>query len=258
MTRLKLAKQAARAGGKAILSVSPTAKIIDKQGRGNFVTAGDLASEKAIVSLIKTSFPDDLILSEETESKMSDQDILSAEHLWVIDPIDGTHNYRYGRNYSAISVGYVEHGKSVMGAVYNPFRNELFFAQKGKGAYLNDQPIRVSDVSDIFGATVATNGAYDPKDARYNLQLFLKIKPTPWVLIRASAVLELCEVACGRVDLYFHTDHSPWDNAAAFVIVKEAGGVITDLKGNSVNFISPHIVVGNKNLVKQFIKRIDL
>jgi myo-inositol-1(or 4)-monophosphatase len=170
--RSELAKEAARAGGAALLSVLPDTGIVAKAGRGNFVTAGDLASEKAIMDLIKKYFPHDQILSEETESTIPD--LLKAPNLWVIDPIDGTNNFRNGRNYSAVSVGYVEKGVSKIGAVFDPFRNELFFAEAGKGATLNEKPLRVGALDDLTKGTVTADNSYDPAGTRSNMELFLK------------------------------------------------------------------------------------
>jgi myo-inositol-1(or 4)-monophosphatase len=249
--RAELAKQAARAGGKALLSVVPDAGIVAKEGRGNFVTAGDLASEKAILDLIKKYFPGDQILSEETESAIPD--LLQASNLWVIDPIDGTNNFRNGRNYSAVSVGYVEKGVSKIGAVFDPFRNELFFAESGKGATVNETPLQVSTLDDLTKGTVTADNSYDPAGTRFNMELFLKIKPSPWLLVKGSAVLGICDVAAKRTDLYFQTCLKPWDNAAAMIIAKESGAILRDLTGNEPNFLSPEMVVGNEYVVNQFL-----
>jgi len=254
VTRKDVAKMAALAGGQAALATIPTDGVVIKEGRGNFVTKGDLASEKAIISLIRKHFPSDEILSEETESQL--KDLLTVEHLWVIDPIDGTNNYRNGRNYSAVSVAYVESGQIVDAAAYDPFRKELFTAHRGGGAFLNGRAIKIGEQKDIHKAVVATDNSYDPDGTRHNLQIVLAIDPTPWVLVKGSAVLTICEVACGRTDLYFHTALKPWDNAAAMLIAEEAGAIVTDLKGNKIAFTSPEIVVGNPELVKEFARSV--
>lgn len=254
MERLRLIQDAARAAGEAIRKATPTEGVIEKEGRANLVTAADLASEKVIVDIIRTNFPDDDILSEETDSHIKNP--LAVDRLWIIDPIDGTSNFRFQRNYCAVSVGFVEAGVIQMGATYNPFNDELFFAEKGKGATLNGRGIRVSDLSDLSKATVATDNSYDPDGTKRNIELLLKIKPTPWAIIKGSAVLTMSETAAGRFDLYFHTVLKPWDNVAAFLIAEEAGAKIRDIEGKEVNFMSKSAVVGNEKLVAQFLQAI--
>jgi myo-inositol-1(or 4)-monophosphatase len=243
-----------RAAGKTVKSAVPSDGILEKDGRANFVTAADLASEKIIMDSIRKYFPNDTILSEETESSIAN--LLDEDHLWVIDPIDGTNNFRYERNYSAVSVGYVERGIVQAGAVYNPFRDELFHAERGKGAYINDKRIMTGDLSDLSKAVVSTDNSYDPQGTRHVVELFLKINPSPWLLVRGSAVLAMCDVAAGRIDLYFHIASKPWDNAAAFLIAEEAGVAIHNIKGNVTNFLSESVVMGNASLVKQFFNYI--
>ena len=252
--RSEIIQQAARAAGEAIRKAVPTEGVIEKEGRANLVTAADLASEKAIVDIIRSNFPSDSILSEETASDIKDP--LTVAKLWVIDPIDGTSNFRYQRNYCAVSIGYIEDGVMQIGATYNPFADELFFAEKGKGAFLNGSRIAVSDLSDLTKATVATDNSYDPEGTKRNIELLLMIKPTPWALIKGSAVLTMSETAAGRFDLYFHSVLKPWDNAAAFLIAEEAGAKIKDLNGNEVNFMTNNAVVGNERLVEQFLQAI--
>ncbi len=249
--RTELAKQAAKAGGAALLSVLPNEGIIAKEGRGNFVTAGDMASEKVIIDLIQKYFPEDQILSEETASDITN--FLEVPRLWVIDPIDGTNNFRHDRNYSAVSVGYVEKGVSKIGAVYDPFRDELFVAEKGKGATVKEKPLNVSDLTDLTKGTVTADNSYDPNGTRSNMKLFLKIDPSPWLLVKGSAVLGMCDVAARRTDLYFQTCLKPWDNAAAMLIAEEAGATLSNLKGEKPNFLSPDMIVGNQQLVNQFL-----
>ena len=136
-------KQAVLDAGRAVLKAKPTEGIVVKEGRSNFVTGADLESERILKEAIQTNFPGHSILSEETESDL--QNILAIDSLWVIDPIDGTNNFRYERDYSGISVGYVKKGQVQMGMIFNPFRNELFHAVKGKGAFVNDKKIYVGD-----------------------------------------------------------------------------------------------------------------
>ncbi len=251
---IKAIKQGVLQAGQAVRKAVPSEGIVSKEGRLNFVTAADLESERILKEVITKNFPDHQILSEETESHI--EDVLAVEHLWVIDPIDGTSNFRYERGYSGISVGLVEKGEPVLGFIYDPFRDELFFAEKGKGAFLNGHPMHVGDKTELAKATVMTDNSYDSNGTKSNLEMLLKINPTPWVLIRGSAVLAFCDIACGRADVYAHQYLKPWDNAAGFVIAKEAGAVIKGLEGEDVDFTVSSLVVGNETLVEQFLEQI--
>lgn len=250
--RFEVLVQAASDAGKAILKIRPSEGVITKEGRANIVTAADLASEKVLMDAIHIHFPDDKILSEETVSDVTGP--TTSEHLWVIDPIDGTNNFRYGRNYSAISIGYIEKGVIRLAAVYDPFNGELFTARRDKGAFLNEKRIQIGSQDDLRQATVATDNSYYHEGTRHNLELVLKIPETPWCMLRGSAVLTMCDVAAGRIDLYFHTSLKPWDNAAAFLIAGEAGAEILSLQGDRPDFLSDNVVMGNKKLVNQFLQ----
>lgn len=252
--RIDLAKEAAKIAGDIIKSSHPQKGSTAKEGRLNFVTAADLACEKTIIELIEKNYPQDTILSEETHATLANP--LSVPHLWVIDPIDGTNNFRRQRDYSAVSIGYVEKGEMVAGVIYNPFRDELFTAEKRQGAFLNDKSIHVANETDLKKTEIATDNWYDPKGTRQNLELILKLEEIPFMFMKGSGVLALAEIACGRTDLYIHNFLKPWDNAAGFLLVREAGGVVKDLKGNDVSFMSPQAVAGNTTLVEQFIREV--
>jgi len=244
-------KTAALKAGAAVLEFNPTDGLVHKEGRGNPVTAADLASEKIIMELIREQFPDDQIMAEETASEISEP--LHAEHLWVIDPIDGTNNFSRHRNYSAVSIGYIAKGALQGAAVFNPFTNELFTAVQGKGAFLNGRQIQVSQLDDLAAGTIATDNSSFPEGTQRNLDLLLNMPSMPWVMMRGSAVLAMCDVAANRMDLYFHTFLKPWDNAAAFLIAEEAGAHLVDFNGQPVNFLSDTAIVGSHRLVDQFL-----
>jgi myo-inositol-1(or 4)-monophosphatase len=253
LTRQQLCKQIAREAGKIILSYSEELEVYSKdEGRGNFATNADLKSEELIISQIKEYFPDDLILSEESYSEIAKP--LEATNMWVIDPIDGTNNFKAQRDYSAVSIGFVNKGKVQFGAIYNPYKEQLYSAERDCGAFVNDKPISVSAKEDLTKCEIATDSYYTPEAAMRNLQIGMKIQPFPIMWVRGSAVTAMTEVASGRTDLYFHTKLKPWDNAAAFILLEEAGAIIKDHSGNDVNFMTQELVVGNTTLVKQFIE----
>src|SRR5262245_17549037 len=135
--RVDFVKTLALAGGEAIRGMLPTEQVREKAGRGNFVTAADEASEGAILRLIAEAFPGDAVLTEESRPRAGE--LSAVQHLWVIDPLDGTNNFRFGRPYIAVSVGLVEGGELRAGAVHDPFRDELFFAARGAGAFRNGE-----------------------------------------------------------------------------------------------------------------------
>lgn len=250
--RRDLIKEAAITAGTFIKTAAPTEGMTLKEGRGNFVTAADLASEKIVIDAIKKYFPKDKILSEETDSVI--KDILAVDHLWIIDPIDGTNNFAHQRNYSCVSIGYAENGVSKLGAVYNPFTEEFYFAEAGKGAFLNDTALQIGTETDISKAYVCTDNSYDPARTKLHIELLLAIEPTPFVLIKGSAAITMCEVAAGKMDLYFHTCIHPWDNAAGLLVIQEAGGIAKNFKNQRITFDSPDIIVGNEVLVNNFIE----
>ncbi len=255
--RVEVIIQAALAAGKEILKFDPnTVETEVKSTAGDLVTAADLASEKIITQTIKAGFPDDVVISEETKEG---QELLVPDKLgqltgWVIDPIDGTNNFKKGMAYSGISIGYIENGQSTIGAVYDPYRKELYIAEKGKGATRNGQPIHVSDKT-VFdaGTRVCTSNSYEG-GTQANIDRFTKLGHV-WVDVLGSAVLIMTDVACGRLDLYHHNGLKPWDNAAAFLIAKEAGAKTTNLQGQPTTWLTSEVIMGNPRLVDEFVAR---
>lgn len=245
----QLIESLVRNGGRAI--DCRASDIEEKEGRGNYVTGADKLSEKIILDLLAKACPGDVIMSEESDIDIEDP--LEVERLWVIDPLDGTNNYVNQRSYSAVSVGYVESGVIMLGAVYDPFRDELFTARRGEGAYLNGKVISVSDVDSLAKGTIATDNSYYAEGTKRNLEMILKLPSTPWTQMRGCAVLAMCDVAAGKSDLYFHTFLKPWDNAASFLIAEEAGAKISNIVGERVNFLSEEVVMGNPELADEFI-----
>lgn len=217
-------------------------KISKKEGVNNLVTEADHASEKVIMDVIKSSFPEHFILSEECGEIKMDSNI-----KWIIDPIDGTVNFAHGIPVCCVSIGIEQDGQMVMGAVYNPFMNEFFFAEKGKGATLNDQTITVSDNETVMNSCLVTGFPYTYLDMPNGpLQVFEKfIRAGVPVRRLGSAALDLCWVAAGRFDGFYEHKLQAWDSAAGVVIVEEAGGRVTDFEGKPYSVYQPHIVATN-------------
>lgn len=185
------------------------------------VTDADLAAEKLIKKALKASFAEDAILAEETSQSLPEDQLLGP--LWVVDPIDGTVNYAHGHSMVAVSIAWYQEGEAQVGVVYNPFLNECFSAIRDQGAWLNDSPIRVSEKAELSRALVATGFPYR-QEGREDLiqQLGRVLDGCADIRRLGSAALDICWVACGRMDAYYESV-SPWDSAAAQLIAREAG-----------------------------------
>lgn len=227
--------KATQAGGKILQEYFNGSFQIDSKSTVNdLVTEADKQAETAIFSAIRETFPDHYILSEEAG------EISTASNTkWIIDPLDGTVNFAHGIPLCCVSIGVEVDGKMAMGAVYNPFMNEFFFAEKGKGATLNDKPIRVSAKNDLAKACLVTGFPYTWEDEENDpITVFGRFVREGLPLRRlGSAAIDLCWVACGRFDGFYEHKLNAWDSAAGFIIVEEAGGKVTDFSGK---YFSPH------------------
>ena len=216
--------------------------IAHKEGVNNLVTEADFASDKAIRSVIKKAFPDHGIVSEESREKVSDSD-----YKWIIDPIDGTVNFANGIPLCCVSIGLQYKDEMLMGAVFNPNLNEFFFAEKGQGATLNDEKISVSSKTRLITSCLVTGFPYTYLEQEYGpIEVFSKLirKGIP-VRRLGSAAMDLCWVAAGRFDGFYEHELHAWDSAAGFLIVEEAGGKVTNLKGDPYSPFQPGIIATN-------------
>ena len=224
--------------------------ISSKESINDLVTDADHASERAIIKIIQDKHPDHFILSEETGSVQT-----NSKTKWIIDPIDGTINFANGIPICCVSIGVEVDGEMLMGAVFNPFMNELFFAEKGKGASLNEKPIKVSDKDNLLTSCLVTGFPYQYLDAANGpLEIFEKLirKSIP-VRRLGSAALDLCWTAAGRFDGFYEHKLQAWDSAAGYLIVQEAGGVVTDLKADKFNPYQPGIIASNGKIHDQLL-----
>jgi myo-inositol-1(or 4)-monophosphatase len=235
--------KAAEAGGKIIKEYfDKSFTISNKEGMNNLVTEVDHKSEAVIIDVIKSEFPDHFILSEEVGALAQD-----SEYKWIIDPIDGTVNYANGIPICCVSIGIERNGTMEMGAVYNPFMNEFYFAERGCGSILNDKKISVTSRTEIIKSCLVTGFPYTYiNDENGPLQVFEKFirKGIP-VRRLGSAAIDLCWVAAGRFDGFYEHQLSAWDSAAGFIIVEEAGGKVTNLKGDRYNPYQPGLIATN-------------
>ncbi|MFA6580625.1 MAG: inositol monophosphatase family protein [Paludibacter sp.] len=222
---------------------------IETKGLHDLVSYVDKESEKQIIEQLQNLLPESGFIAEEgTNSKQ-------GEHYnWVIDPLDGTTNYIQGVPVYAVSIGLLEDEELVLGVVYEVGRDECFYAWKNGGAYLNGQSIHVSDRGDIHDALLATGFPYNDFS---KLEVYMEI--LKWTMTHArgvrrlgSAATDLAYVACGRFDAFWEYDLKPWDVAAGAVIVKEAGGTVTDYKGES-DFLFGREIVASNGLIEKLI-----
>ena len=225
-------------------------KITNKEGINNPVTEADHASEKAIFEVIQKEFPTHFILSEEAGEYKMDSD-----YKWIIDPIDGTINFANGIPICCVSIGVEYQGKIIMGAVFNPLINEFYFAEKGQGAYLNDKKLFVSNKTKVIDSCLVTGFPYTYLDAPNGpLQIFEKLirKGVP-VRRLGSAAIDLCWVAAGRFDGFYEHKLQAWDSAAGFLMVEEAGGIVTDFKGAPYSVYQPQILATNGRIHEEML-----
>lgn len=228
--------------------------VSNKEGINNLVTEVDHKCEDIIIATIKENFPQHQILSEEIGELIQD-----SEYKWIIDPIDGTVNFAHGIPLCCVSIGLEVSGVMEMGAVYNPFINELFFAQKGFGSTLNERIIRVSETKEIIKSCLVTGFPYTYLDMPNGpLEVFSKFirKGIP-VRRFGSAAIDLCYVAAGRFDGFYEHKLQAWDSAAGYIIIEEAGGKVTDLKGNRYNPYQPGIIAGNGHINDDLVRIVN-
>lgn len=198
------------------------------KGRANLVTAADLESQRVILAAIRRAFPQDDYKAEEDEVKLT-----GAKRLWLIDPLDGTTNYAHGYPASCVSIGVLQDGVPELAGVIDPFRGELFLAEKGRGATLNGKKLRVSKTRRVADSLLITGFGYDRAErADFYLARFKAfMKRSHDVRRSGSAALDMAWIAAGRADGFWEYSLSPWDVAAGWLLVTEAGGAVTKFDG---------------------------
>jgi myo-inositol-1(or 4)-monophosphatase len=246
---------ATRAGAEEIMRFfQQSFAVHNKEGVNNLVTEADHASEKAILSVIRKDFPDHQILAEESGKLIQD-----SVYKWIIDPIDGTVNFAQGIPLNCVSIALEHQGQIIMGAVYNPHLNEFFFAEKGQGSLLNDKPIRVSSKTDTIKSCLVTGFPYtyinEPNGPLEVFERFVR-KGVP-VRRLGSAAIDLCWVACGRFDGFFEQKLEPWDSAAGYLIVEEAGGRVTDFTGQAFSVYQHKVLATNGMIHEEMLQVIN-
>jgi myo-inositol-1(or 4)-monophosphatase len=240
---LNFAIEAARDAGRILLEKYDTGVEIRKKGDIDLVTAADLASEQLIVERIKSHYPRHSILAEESGEAIVEG---SGTWKWIIDPLDGTTNFAHGYPCFCVTIALEYEEKVVIGVTYDPTRNELFAAESGRGASLNNKPIRVSDTAELGNALIVTGFPYNFKErpdfSRHLTSFLMKARG---VRRDGSAAIDLAYVACGRFDGFWEEGLNPWDMAAGTLMVEEAGGQVTGYDQGKFSIYSPPMLATN-------------
>lgn len=241
----------ARDAGMFLLQNLHEHHVIDYKGEINIVTDADRKSEELIISRIRREYPHHDILAEESSEKNSGSDF-----RWIIDPLDGTTNYAHGYPVFCVSIALERKREIYLGVIYNPALNEMFVARKGGGALLNGRKISVSDTIELRRSLLATGFPYDIRsDRNNNMDYFKGMAMYAQAIRRAgSACLDMAYVAAGRFDGFWELKLSPWDTAAGWLLISEAGGIVTDLYGEPFHLYAPHILATNGKIHHKMIE----
>lgn len=243
---LDLATEAVMKGGVVLQEHWGKIKSIEEKGRtGDLVTEADKKAEAEILKVLASQVPDHQILAEESGTIG-----LKGKYLWAIDPLDGTTNYAHGYPVACVSVGLLMEGIPQVGAIYNPFRNELFRAAKGLGATCNGRPLLVSTTPQLNQSLLVTGFAYDRRETKDNnyAEFCYLTHLTQGVRRSGSAALDLTDVATGRLDGYWERGIKPWDVVAGIVLVEEAGGKVTAYDGSPLKIESGRLLATNGHI----------
>jgi myo-inositol-1(or 4)-monophosphatase len=240
---LEIAAEAAREAGAILLAEFDRPQKIAYKGEVDLVTEADRRSEAAIVARLRSHFPKHAIIAEEGGEAGAPAD---ARYRWYVDPLDGTTNFAHGYPCFAVSLGLLDGGEPLVAAVYDPTRSELFTAMRGEGAYLNQKRIHASPIERLAKSLLATGFPSHKRTENPNIHYYWEFTLQSHGVRRdGSAALDLCSVACGRFDGFWEFGLKSWDTAAAMLLVREAGGMVSDFAGRPYHPGDPEILASN-------------
>jgi myo-inositol-1(or 4)-monophosphatase len=246
---LDFAIELAREAGGVLKHYMNREKHIELKGRANLVTVADRESEALIIRRIRERYPNHAILAEESGASSGSDD------KWIIDPLDGTTNFAHQYPFFCVSIGFEQAGRLLCGAVYDPWRDEMFCGGRGTGAFVNGERIQVSEAGKLSDALIMTGFPYGVREKMDAvLEQFRAFMFESQAVRRGgSAALDLCYHALGRVDGFWEVDLHPWDTAAGVVIVEEAGGRVTDFSGGPFSIYGKEIVASNGRIHEEMV-----
>ena len=255
---LNIAVRAARKAGSIInrAALSSGGLQVRAKRANDFVTEVDRAAEAAIIEIVQKSYPDHAILGEESGEIRGAPDGGASEYRWIIDPLDGTTNFIHAFPQYAVSIGVEQRGALAHAVVYDPVRNELFTASKGRGAFLNDRRIRVSKCLKLQDALVGTGFPFKEMSRAdlYLRQLRALMEKSSGVRRAGAAALDLAYVACGRLDAFWELGLSPWDMAAGALLIQEAGGLVTGVTGEQDFLQSGDVIAATPKVFTEMLE----
>ena len=238
---LETAARIAREAGELILKFGERRIGFELKGEFDLVTEADRASERLIVERLLASYPTHSIVAEEGGGQKT-----SSEYRWYVDPLDGTTNFAHGFPAYNVTMALEKEGELIAGVIFDPLRNEMFEAERGAGARLNGAPIHVSKTSRIEASLVATGFPSRKRHLNVNVHFYYQLAMLSHGVRRAgSAALDLAYVACGRLDAFWEFSLNPWDMAAGVLLIREAGGAVTDMHGGALDLRGPHVLADN-------------
>lgn len=253
MSEINTAIEAARRAGQILRENYNKPHQVSYKGVIDMVTEMDRESERLVTEMLRGAFPEYGILGEEG-SKSTDQ----YTSRWIIDPLDGTTNYKNNYPLFGVSIALEKQGEITVGVVYNPVLDEMFSAEKGKGATLNGSSIHVTETVELGKSLVATGFPYDawtsPANNCAELERF--VKSTISLRSDGSAALDLCHIACGRLDGYWELDLESWDMAAGALIVQEAGGMVSQVNGQPFNHLQRNVLASNGLIHQAMVEKL--
>lgn len=238
---LETAASIAREAGAIVQNFAAKKIGFELKGTFDLVTEADRTSEALIVERLRSHFPTHSIVAEEGGGSEG-----SSEYRWYVDPLDGTTNFAHGFPAYNVTLALERAGELIAGVIFDPVHDEMFTAEKGAGAYLNSHPIRVSKAAKIESSLIGTGFPSRKRHQDVNVHFFYQLSMQSHGVRRAgAAALDLAYVACGRLDAFWEFMLNPWDIAAGVLLIREAGGVVTDMHGGVLDLRAPHILADN-------------